>query len=444
MITETSVSSNQNRMKKVLIITYYWPPAGGSAVYRWLKFTRYLREFGWEPVIYTAENGEYAETDHSNFKDIPPQLTVLKRPIWEPYMFYKKFTGQKKTEKVNVGFLTEKKKPKLAEKIAVWIRGNFFIPDARKFWIRPSVKYLTGYLRSNPVDAVISSGPPHSMHLIALQLKRRLNIPWIADFRDPWTNIDYYPELLLTPFADHKHHRLEKKVVTGADCVVTVGSKMSEEFKAIGARRVETITNGFDTRDYDNQPVSLDTDFTIAHFGTINKARNPLVLWEALKRMLVKHPGFEQSLKLKFIGRLDTSVVNSLQECGLIRFLDRTEFIPHNEVVIKERQSQALLLLINNTPNAEGILTGKFFEYLAAKRPIIAIGPAKGDVADILEISKAGKIAGFNDVERLMDILEDYYRNFREGKLNVNTGNINAYSRYELTRRLSAILNEIA
>lgn len=430
-------------MKRVLIITYYWPPAGGSAVYRWLKFTKYLKEFGWEPIIYTAENGEYAEIDLSNEKDIPKNLKVLKQPIWEPYMFYKKFIGQKKTEKVNVGFLTEKKKPKLAEKVAVWIRGNFFIPDARKFWIKPSVKFLTAYLKENPVDAVISSGPPHSMHLIALQLKKKLNLPWVADFRDPWTNIDYYPELLLTWLANRKHHRLEKQVVTSADCILTVGSKMTEEFQLLGGKRVETITNGFDTADYDNAPVELDKFFTIAHFGTINKARNPIVLWEALTRMLKTNPELDQCLKLKFIGRLDATVVNSLQETGLIKYLDKTEFIPHDEVVTKERQSQVLLLLINNTPNAEGILTGKFFEYLAAKRPILAIGPTRGDVADILNSSKAGKIAGFNDVDNLIEILAEYFSDFRKGNLNVNTDNINAYSRYELTRKLTGILNDI-
>jgi glycosyltransferase involved in cell wall biosynthesis len=429
--------------KKVLIITYYWPPAGGSAVYRWLKFSKYLRDFGWEPIVYTAENGEYAEIDNSNDKDIPGNLIVLKQPIWEPYMFYKKFIGQKKTEKVNVGFLTERKKPKLAEKVAVWIRGNFFIPDARKFWIKPSAKYLLNYLKTNPVDAIASSGPPHSMHLIALELKEKLDIPWIADFRDPWTNIDYYPELLLTSFADKKHHKLEKRVVTAADCVVTVGSKMSEEFAAMGAKRVETITNGFDTTDYDNRPVETDKAFTLAHFGTINKARNPLVLWDALVEVLKEIPEMEKDLKLKFVGRVDTAVTSSLQEKGLLKYLDKTEFIPHNEVVTRERQSQLLLLLINNTPNAEGILTGKFFEYLAAKRPILAIGPTKGDVANILRESKAGDIVGFNDVKGLSETLKLYYKKYLERKLNVDTDNINAYSRFELTRKLTGILNDI-
>ncbi len=431
-------------MKKVLIITYYWPPAGGSAVYRWLKFSKYLREFGWEPIIYTAENGEYAELDLSNERDIPKELTILKQPIWEPYTFYKKFIGQKKTEKVNVGFLTEKKKPKFAEKIAVWIRGNFFIPDARKFWVNPSVKYLLPYLKENQVDAIISSGPPHSMHLIASALKKELNTPWIADFRDPWTNIDYYSELLLTSWANKKHHRLEKKVISYADCVVTVGSKMTEEFQTMGAKKVETITNGFDTSDYSDESVELDTKFTLAHLGTINKARNPEVLWKAITQLVKEDPIFGNNLELKFIGRMDAAIIDSLNQFELIKYLSKTDFIPHNKVVEKERQSQVLLLLINNTQNAEGILTGKFFEYLAAKRPILAIGPTKGDVASILSASKAGEIVGFNDVETLKQVIRSFYTRYLEQKLEVNPDNINAYSRFELTRKLSVILNDLA
>lgn len=430
-------------MKKVLIITYYWPPAGGSAVYRWLKFTKYLRDFGWEPIIYTAENGEYAELDFSNDKDIPGGVSIIKRPIWEPYLVYKRFIGQKKTEKVNVGFLTERKKPKFTEKISVWIRGNFFIPDARKFWIRPSVSYLTDYLKTNPVDAIISSGPPHSMHLIALGLKRKLNIPWIADFRDPWTNIDFYSDLLLTRWADKKHHRLEKEVVTSADCIVTVGSKMTEEYRQMGGRWVETITNGYDTDDYPKENAETDPKFTLSHFGTINKARNPKSLWMALSELTAENPELAESLELKFVGRLDSTVVDSLREFKLDKFLNKIDFIEHTEVIVKERQSQVLLLLINNTQNAEGILTGKFFEYLAANRPVLCIGPAKGDVANILESTRAGKVIDFNDVAGLKEVIRKFYNQYTQGSLNVNTDNIAAYSRFELTRKLAGILQKL-
>jgi hypothetical protein len=169
-------------MKKVLIITYYWPPAGGSGVQRWLKMSKYLRDFGWEPVVYTAENGEMPSIDKSLEKHIPEGITVLRSPIWEPYSVYKKFVGQKKDEKIEAGFLSESEKPKRTANIARWVRGNLFTPDARKYWIKASVRYLSKWLGENKVDAVVSAGPPHSMHLIALGLQKKLGLPWLADF----------------------------------------------------------------------------------------------------------------------------------------------------------------------------------------------------------------------------------------------------------------------
>jgi glycosyltransferase involved in cell wall biosynthesis len=431
-------------LKKVLIITYYWPPAGGSAVYRWLKFTKYLREFGWEPVVYTAENGEYSELDPENEKDIPAGITILKQPIWEPYQLYKRFIGQKKTEKVNVGFLTEKKKPALAQRISVWVRGNFFIPDARKFWIKSSVKYLTQWLAENPVDMIISSGPPHSMHLIAMKLKNKLNLPWVADFRDPWTKIDFYKELQLTWFADRKHHRLEKQVVTSADCVVTVGNQMREEFEALGARKVMVITNGFDTADRIEEKVECDLEFTLAHFGTVNKARNPELLWKVLADIVNENTNFAKALRIKFVGRIDQSVLASIRSYNLESYLIKIDFLPHKEVLRLQKQSQVLLLLINQTHNAQGILTGKFFEYLAAERPILAIGPTEGDVANILNTSKAGTIIDFNDYNGLKKTLLDMFDAYKGNRLSVNTAGIMQYSRYELTRRLAGMMNELS
>ena len=203
--------------RRVLIITYYWPPKGGSGVQRWLKFSKYLRTFGYEPVVFTALEGEAPLWDESFNKDVAENMEVIKVPFWEPYGFYKKFIGKKKTEKIETGFLRENKRPKLTESLSVWIRGNLFIPDARKYWIKPSVKYLNNYLKNNPVDAMVSTGPPHSTHMIAMALKKKANIPWVADFRDPWTKIDFYRQLKLTRWADKKHKRLEKEVLTQAD-----------------------------------------------------------------------------------------------------------------------------------------------------------------------------------------------------------------------------------
>ena len=224
--------------KKVLIVTYYWPPSGGAGVQRWLKFVKYLRDFGWEPIVYTPENPEYPSEDYSLYKDIPEGVEVIKTPIWEPYNIYRNLFG-KKGQKINAGFISETKKSGWKERLSIWIRGNFLIPDPRLFWVKPSIKYLKEYLEHNPVEAIVTTGPPHSMHMIGLGLKKlHPDVPWIADFRDPWTNIDFYKELNLTYLADKRHHQLEKQVIQSADCVVVVSNDMVDEFSRLPHQRI--------------------------------------------------------------------------------------------------------------------------------------------------------------------------------------------------------------
>jgi len=375
-------------MKRILIITYYWPPSGGAGVQRWLKFVKYLSEFGYEVVVYTPEEGEFPSEDKSLFKDIPSNVEILKTPIWEPYDLYKKFVGQKKTEKVNAGFIQESKKPKKSQGLSVWVRGNLFIPDARKFWIKPSVKYLTNYLKNNPVDTVISSGPPHSMHMIALSLKNKLKThapKWIADFRDPWTNIDYYKDLKLSTWADNKHKRLEKKVLAKADQVITVGKTLTKELESLGAKNISTITNGYDAEDFTATPTAkLDEKLSIAHIGSMNKDRNPIHLWKYLSNRVKSEKNFAEQLEIKLIGKVDIAVLNTLESLQLKPYIKHINYLQHDQVIEEQQKSKILLLVVNNTPNAKGILTGKMFEYMAAKRPILMIGPPDGDAAEIL------------------------------------------------------------
>jgi glycosyltransferase involved in cell wall biosynthesis len=433
-------------LRKVLIITYYWPPGGGAGVQRWLKFSKYLREFGWEPVIYTPENGEMPVIDPSLEKDIPPGLTVIRQPIWEPYNSYKKFIGQKKDEKINTGFLTENKKPRLAEKVAVWIRGNLFIPDARKYWVKPSVKFLTVYLAENPVQAIVSTGPPHSMHLIAKELSEKLNLPWLADFRDPWTNIDFYKDLMLTAASDQSHHRMEKEVLEHADAVVSIGKQMSEEFTAIlgkQAQKFHVISNGYDAEDLYAGEVKQDVKFSLAHIGTLVRSRNPEVLWRVLSIMCKEVNGFASDLEIKLVGKVDVHVVQSIQENGLDQYVNKISYLPHSEVIRTQQQSQVLLLLVNNTKNAEGILTGKFYEYLSARRPIICIGPGKGELADVFRDTQCGKVSGFEDAPELRKNLMAYYTAYKAGNLSSVSKNIEQFSRRELTRQLAAVLNSL-
>lgn len=432
-------------MKKVLIITYYWPPSGGAGVQRWLKFVKYLREFGWEPIVYTPENPEAPDIDNSLEKDIPDNLTVIKRKIWEPYTAYKKFIGQEKEQKINAGFLSENKKPKLSENISVWIRGNFFIPDARKFWIKPSVKFLTNYLKNNPVDAMISSGPPHSMHMIALGLKQRLGIPWLADFRDPWTNIDFYDDLKLSKYADKKHHALEQKVLKNADSVVLVSNGMADDFNKIYHRNYEVITNGYDSDDISNgSKIELDKKFSISYIGTMVKTRNPISFWKAINQIINFNKEFAKNIEIKLIGKIDYSVQQSIEEFQLQKYITKINYLPHNEVIKLQKQSQVLLLLINNTPNAKMILTGKFFEYMASHRPILCIGPSNGDAVRILKETNSGLQGDFQDVKKIKENILNFYQLYKNQELSSDIKNIENYSRKGLTNRLVNVLNGIA
>lgn len=423
-----------------MILTYYWPPAGGSGVQRWLKFVKYLRQYDWEPIVFTVAKGEYPEIDNSLEADIPENITVLKGKIWEPYSLYKRFVGRKPDERIHTGFLTEKKKNPWAEKLAVLVRSNVFIPDARVGWIQPSVNYLSKWLQSNRVDAIVSNGPPHSTHLIAHALKQKFDLPWLADFRDPWTNIDYFQHLKLSSWAMAKHKRLEKKVISSCDALTVVSRQMKEEFEQIVPRKIEVITNGYDKSDF-AEHVALDAAFTISHIGSLNKDRNCVHFWEALDALCKENPEFKQKLELRLIGKTDYSARHYLQGTSIpVTYIN---YLPHNEVTRYAAASRVLLLSLNNAPNAEGILTGKLFEYLAAKRPIVCIGPPQGGCAQVIKETHAGVTLHFDDIQGMKMQLLDFFQRYQSGTDVLNSHTIEAYSREALTGRMAAVLNEI-
>lgn len=423
-------------MKKVLIITYYWPPAGGSGVQRWLKFVKYFRDFSIEPIVYTVKNPNYPIIDESLKKEIPSSMEVLSHTIWEPNNFLSLF-GKKKKE--SAGFLNPN--PSLFGKLIQYIRANYFIPDARKFWVKPSVRYLERYLKKHKVNVVITTGPPHSVHLIGLKLKEKLGINWIADFRDPWTEIDYFHQLPLTKKAIKKHHYLEKEVLKKADTVLVVGNEMNKKYSKISSN-VMTLTNGYDGEIVDDHP-DLDSKFTLTHIGLMNADRNPKMLWEVLAELVKDHQDFSNDFKLKLIGKVDASVVTEITKTKLAKYVNIIDYMSHNEVIEYQRKSQVLLLIVNNVPNAEGIITGKIFEYLMAKRPILAIAPRSGDLKDIINATNSGVVVDFEDRDSLKNTILELYSKFKKGKLIVDSKNISQFHRKELTKKVSKIINDL-
>ena len=423
-------------MKKALIITYYWPPAGGSGVQRWLKFTKYFRSFDIEPIIYTVRNAKYPLVDFSLETDVPEDIEVIRKPIWEPNTLFSLF-GTHKTE--SAGLLNPN--PNLMGKILHYIRANVFIPDARKFWIRPSLRFLKKYLNENEVDVIITTGPPHSVHLIGLALKEKLGIKWVADFRDPWTEIDYFHQLPLTKRALKKHHYFEEKVLKKANAVLVVGNTMREKFKRFNTN-VFTITNGYDG-ELGTISLPLKGKFSLTHVGLMNADRNPKILWDVLRGISLENADFKNDLELNLIGKLAKSITDSVEKYRLSENVRVIDYVPHSEILGYQKESQVLLLIVNDVPGSKGIVTGKIFEYLMAKRPILLIGPTDGDLAEIIEDTESGFVVEFNDKQRLKEHILDLYTKFKQQKLVIKSKNIEQYHRKELTRKVSEIIKNL-
>jgi len=431
-------------MKKVLILTYYWPPTGGVGVQRWLKFTKYMKNFGWEPIIYTPSNPTSIETDTSTLKDIPHDIKVLKRNVWEPYAIYNKLRGIKKNEKIATGFLQEKKSPKLIEKAGVWLRGNFFIPDARMFFIKPSIKFLNNFLKTEKIDAIISTGTPHSMHLIALALKKKHKIPWLADFRDSWRLNDYYDKLMLTKWADNKHKKLEKKVLDAADTIVTVTPRLLEYYKEMGYNKTHLVTNGYDPDDYlYKNHFKKNALFTLCHTGSLNKDRNHMAFWKALKEISNNDAALSENIMFKQYGHTDIAVKNTINDFYLQKITSINEHLSRNDVIAEQMNADMLVLFINNTPDAYLRLTYKIFEYIAADKPILCIGPEDGDAAQVIKNLNKGCTAHFEDTEKIKNFILKTYQEFLNENGEKNTSNIAAYNFVNLTESICKLLNKI-
>ncbi len=430
--------------KKVLIITYYWPPSGGSGVQRWVKFCKYLPDFGWSPIVYTPSNPERPAIDHSLLHDIPNEVSVIKQPIWEPYQLYKKFVGLKKDEKLGSALMKSGNERSIFHDISVWIRGNLFIPDARKFWIAPSVRFLTNYISSNPVDVIVSTGPPHSLHLIAQHVSEKTGTPWLADFRDPWTNIDFFEDLNLSSFARRKHHRLEKNVLTAADKLTVVSNTMKMEFSEITDTEISVIPNGFDAEDFPDFDYKPNEFCTISHVGMMTPTRNPQIIWEALRELADENTEFNQRFRLQLIGKVDASIIELVHQKKLSHLVQFKEYVPHDQIINVEQSSEALLLIINNTPNAALLLTGKLFEYLAAKRPIVCITPVHGDASELLrESSNSSSIHLYNDKQGLKEQFETIFDAWKNGKDLYTNSHADQYSRKNLTGTMAQNLRSL-
>lgn len=431
-------------MKKVLIITYYWPPAGGIAVQRCLKFAKYLRNFGWEPIIYAPSNAQYTSYDNSFIKDIPKGITVLKQPIKEPFALFKLFSGRKKTDNTNPVYSRDKKVP-FIDNLAIWIRGNFFIPDARFLWIKPSVKYLKRYLKDNPVDALLTDGPPHTNTVIACKLANEMKIPWLADFQDPWTQVDYYKMFKISKWADKKHKKLEQEVFKTASKITIASPTWSRDLESIGAKNVDPIYWAYDEQDFEEvKRTKTDDKFVIGHAGLLGFDRNPEILLKVLGQLKNEVEGFGDSLLLNFAGIIDFTVKDEINKNNLSSNLVELGQVTRPEALNLIINSDLLLLPLNKADNAKGRIPGKLFECLRTRNPILVLGPSGSDVQYIVKSCEAGESFEYDDYNSIKSFVLKLYKDFQDKKQSYTSKNVEDFEVQTQVKKIAEYLDEIA
>jgi glycosyltransferase involved in cell wall biosynthesis len=427
-------------VKKVLIITYYWPPSGGSGVQRWLKFVKFLPEYEIQPFVLTVDPvyAWYPQSDPGLENDLSPGVKVTRTPSFEFLKVVSRIFGRKK---VAYGGFTNVDKKNPLQVFLRFMRGNFFIPDARVGWNRYAFREARKLVINNGIDTVITTGPPQSTHLTGLKLKKELNIRWIADFRDPWTDIFYYADMLHTPIARKLDLGKEKKVLNSADLIIavnnTVGRLLAGKIDSRVSDKITIITNGFDEEDF-NFTIPQEKDFIITYSGIISCSYKPGIFFRALSDTIRNHP--EVTFKFRLAGNLSSNIEREIRAHGLKDVFEYHGYVSHHVLVQLLKSSTALLYVFPEVMKYSGT-SGKLFEYLAACRPIISIDAPDSDASVIIDECQAGKSFTRDDYEGIRDYLEYLVREYKSND-EVISGNgtyIN-YSRRKLTGKLSGII----
>ena len=431
-------------MKKALIISYYWPPAGGPGSQRVVKFAKYLRSFNWQPVVLTLKNGEYPYIDPSLNDDIAADIQIYHTKSIEPFNLYKKTTNRQKDDSLPVGLITYKK-TSYKEKTASWVRANLFVPDARIGWLPFAVVKGLSIIKKENINLIFTSSPPHSSQLIGMWLNKITGLPWVADLRDPWTNIRYYRNLKRATITKKIDAHYEYKTLNNANQITTVSKDLVREFQEIlcqNTNKINVIPNGYDEENYQDLNYEKADKFQIIHTGNLLEHQNPLLLWKCLQLLFSDNDNIKNKMKILFFGTVHDSVKQAVKNYKLENNVEFSGFIPHKHVLKKIKNASILLMVVPNTINNNGIVTGKLFEYIGSGRPILVIGPPKGDAGEIISTFKQSIICDYGDIQNCCDFILNQFKLWQEDKIAESALSLRLpFSRKILTEKLAQIFN---
>ena len=433
-------------MKSILILTYYWPPAGGPGVQRWLKFVKYLEEFGWKAYILTVKDGTYSALDEELEKEVPENILVHKTRSRDPFRFYNMLKG-KKDGSVSVALININKKKSFVDRMAMYIRSNFFIPDARKGWVPYAYKEALRIIAGDNIDLIVTTGPPHSTHLTGLKIKKKTGIKWLADLRDPWTTVYYNDMLPRTESTRRKDKKLEDEVLALADAVSVVSPGMQKEFSDRNDN-VQVVMNGFDMSDMEAVDTNIKNDakFRLTYTGNFKPNQHIPEIWDGICELINEDEGFGKDFRLQFVGNVDASAPDYFINKGHEKNLELLSYVPHAEATRLMTDSVLLLFVVPQSRNNKLIITGKLFEYLASGTPVLSVGPVDGDAAVILADTSREKILDYKDKQAFKQKLMQLYLSWKSNgrKLDkLDTGMLDKYSRRSSARKISEIMNKI-
>lgn len=435
-------------MKNLLIIAYYFPPSGGPGVQRVLKHIKYLPEFGWNPIVYTVKDAQYPAYDYSLLKEIPENVKVYRGKIFEPYNVYRKIVGIKSTDPVDVNVIKkENQKLSWKEKLSEFIRATFFIPDARMFWIFSGRKELKQILKENKIDAIYNSSPPYTTAIIAKRIKKILQVPWIAGFRDPWTGFISSPKRWLIPRLIDKH--LEKSVFQKADKVecawIGIIKDAIGKYPVLDASKFHHIPNGYDSEDYPKINWNGNDRFTITYTGSMYGRRNPSALFQAIEKLLNENLIKKDDFIIKFIGRFGREVNEMIENTSFRDSIEVINYLPHQESLIELLKSDALLLIVDESKESEEIVPGKVYEYIGTKKPILTIAPTNGAIAQLMQETGLGLVAHQSEQDKIASNFLSLFRIYKneEENLRIDNAAIAKYERRESAKQLSFLLDEL-